>query len=54
MISPDPSAIFRRLEDGGGVFNVETDAYYQANASGRFVWETIQEGAEHREHIAAT
>lgn len=33
MMSPDPSAVFRRLEDGGGALNVETDAHYQANAS---------------------
>ncbi len=45
MISPDPSAVFRRLEDGGGALNVETDAHYQANASGRSVWETVQKGS---------
>ena len=38
--------MFKLHQDGGGVFNVETDAYYQANASGRFVWETVQEGVD--------
>ena len=39
MISPDPSAVFRRLESGGVILTVESGAYFQVNSSGRLIWE---------------
>lgn len=53
MISPDPSAVFRRLEDGGVILNVESGDYFQVNASGRLIWETLEDGVERDELIEA-
>ena len=53
MISPDPSAIFRHLENGGVILNVESGAYFQVNASGRFIWETLEGGVERNDLIEA-
>ena len=53
MISPDPSAIFRHLENGGVILNVESGAYFQVNASGRFIWETLEGGVDRNDLIEA-
>jgi hypothetical protein len=51
MISPDPSAVFRHLEDGGVILNIENGAYFQVNATGRFIWESLDGGIERDELI---
>lgn len=53
MISPEPSAVFHRLEDGGVILNVESGAYFQVNNSGRVIWETLEGGAERDDLIEA-
>lgn len=53
MISPDPSAVFRVLKDGGVILNVESGAYFEVNASGRFIWETLEDGVERNDIIKA-
>ena len=40
------SAVFRPLETGGVVLNVESGDYYELNATGRFLWEQIQSGSD--------
>ena len=40
------SAVFRALETGGVILNVESGEYYELNATGRFLWEQIQAGSE--------
>ena len=37
-------AVFRPLDKGGVVLNVETGDYYELNASGRFLWEQVEAG----------
>ena len=39
------SAVFRALETGGVVLNVESGEYYELNATGRFLWEQLQSGS---------
>ena len=39
------SAVFRALETGGVILNVESGEYYEINATGRFLWEQIQSGS---------
>ena len=40
------SAVFRPLETGGVILNVESGDYYELNATGRFLWEQIQSGSD--------
>ena len=40
------SAVFRALETGGVVLNVENGEYYELNATGRFLWEQIESGSD--------
>lgn len=44
--SPDPAAVFRQLDSGGVILNVESGDYYQLNPTGRIIWEAIGDGAE--------
>lgn len=37
-------AVFRPLDKGGVVLNVETGDYYELNSSGRFLWEQVESG----------
>ena len=45
-IRASSAAVFRPLESGGVVLNVETGDYYELNGTGRFLWERVQEGAD--------
>ena len=41
MILPSPQAVFRPLDEGGVVLEVETGAYFEVNSSGRVPrWES--------------
>ena len=40
------SAVFRALETGGVILNVESGDYYELNATGRFLWEQVQSGSD--------
>ncbi len=44
--SPDPAAVFRQLDSGGVILNVENGEYFQLNSTGRVIWETLGDGAE--------
>ena len=46
VISPDPAAVFRELDSGGVILNVENGDYFQLNATGRIIWEALADGAE--------
>jgi hypothetical protein len=52
MISPSSSAVFRPLEEGGVILNVENGDYFQVNATGRFIWEALAEGIERHDLVA--
>jgi hypothetical protein len=45
-IRPSPAAVFRPLETGGVILNVESGAYFELNSSGCFLWEQVQAGAD--------
>jgi hypothetical protein len=51
-IRASAAAVFRPLESGGVVLNVESGDYYELNASGRFLWEQLQ-GDSDQDSIAA-
>ena len=40
------SAVFRALETGGVILNVESGDYFELNATGRFLWEQVQSGSD--------
>ena len=46
VIRISTSAVFRALETGGVLLNVESGDYYELNATGRFLWEQIQTGSD--------
>lgn len=46
MISPDTGAVFRPLDDGGVILNVENGDYFRVNSAGRLIWETLTDGTE--------
>lgn len=41
-IRPSPAAVYRPLEAGGVILNVESGAYFELNPSGCFMWEQVQ------------
>jgi hypothetical protein len=45
-IRPSPAAVFRPLETGGVILNVESGAYFELNPSGCFLWEQLETGAD--------
>lgn len=47
------SAVFRPLEEGGVLLHVGTGAYFELNASGRFIWEQIAQGTDRAALIQA-
>ena len=47
------AAVFRPLDTGGVILNVESGEYYELNATGRFLWEQLNEGAEQESLSAA-
>jgi hypothetical protein len=51
VISPDERAVFRPLDDGGVILNVESGDYFQVNSSGRLIWETLAGGAQRQELV---
>lgn len=51
MISPEERAIFRPLDEGGVILNVENGDYFQVNATGRLIWETLAAGAQRRDLV---
>lgn len=50
--SPDPAAVFRQLDSGGVILNVENGDYFQLNSTGRIIWEALGDGAERESLIA--
>ena len=52
MISPDPAAVFRALDSGAVILNAENGDYFQLNATGRLLWESIESGATREEMVA--
>ena len=38
--------MFRALETGGVILNVESGDYYELNTTGRFLWEQVQSGSD--------
>lgn len=53
MISPDKAAVFRPLDDGGVILNVENGDYFRVNSTGRLIWETLAAGAQLDELVEA-
>jgi hypothetical protein len=45
-IRPSAAAVFRPLEAGGVILNVESGAYFELNPSGCFLWEQVQAGSD--------
>lgn len=41
ILRPSPSAVFRPLDTGGVVLDLTTGAYFELNATGRFLWEQM-------------
>lgn len=52
-LRPAANAVFRPLDDGGVILDVETGAYFEVNRSGRLLWETIGAGSTRAALIAA-
>ena len=52
-IRASAAAVFRPLESGGVVLNVESGDYYELNASGRFLWEQLQGDSDQDSIVAA-
>lgn len=52
MIAPSPSAVFRPLETGGVILNVENGDYFQVNSTGKFIWEALADGIERDQLVA--
>ena len=52
-IRASSAAVFRPLESGGVILNVESGDYYELNASGCFLWEQMQGGSDQGSIAAA-
>lgn len=46
MLSPDSTAVFRPLDEGGVILNVENGDYFRVNRTGRLIWEMIETGTD--------
>jgi hypothetical protein len=46
VLSPDSTAVFRPLDAGGVILNVENGDYFRVNQTGRHIWEMIETGTD--------
>jgi hypothetical protein len=46
VIRRSATATFRSLNEGGVLLDLDTGAYFEVNASGRFLWESIGDGTD--------